>query len=113
MAKQTRGVFRAYFFKDHDPVLDAVDRVYELAGMLNFKGIPRYEKIAELCGDVTAGTLRDWRNRKTKRPQSAKIEGVLRGLGAQRAVLFQGRIVTYGDKRPRLSIVSNGKRKAA
>lgn len=99
--RRVRGVYKSYAFKDHDPVLDAIDSVHELAGR------PMFAKLAADSG-VSAGTLSSWRRRETKRPQSASVEAVLRAMGAQRAVIWGGRVVRYGDTRPRLSVVRGG-----
>jgi hypothetical protein len=104
-----RGIYRSYFFKDHDPKMDAIDRVYELAGMLTDKGIPRFAKIAELS-DVSEATLRNHRSRATKRPQNASMEAILRGLGAYSAVMYKGRVVRYGG--PALTAINGGRKKA-
>ena len=104
--KHVRGVYQSYFFKDHDPVLDAIDRVHELAGR------PKFSKLAADSG-VAAATLSKWRSRETKRPQSASVEAVLRAMGAERAVIYKGRVVSYGNTRPRFGVVQGGKRGAA
>lgn len=107
--KTTRGIYQSYFFKEHDPKMDAIDRVYELAGMLKDNGHLRYGEISKRSG-VSVGTLRNHRNRKTKRPQNASMEAILRGLGAHSAVLYRGHVVRYGGTK--LSIVQGGKKKA-
>lgn len=107
--KTTRGIYKSYFFKDHDPVLDAVDRVYELTGMTRDNGRVRFGEISKRSG-VTESTLRNWRTRKTKRPMSAGIEAVLRGLGAQRAVIYKGHTIRYGGTK--LTVVPGGRKTA-
>jgi hypothetical protein len=89
------GGYLNYNFKDHDPILDQTDRVYELAGMLNARGVPLFSRIAELSG-IREGTLRNWRMRKTQRPQHAAVKGVLKALGADMVVVFQGKKVLPG-----------------
>ena len=96
MAKNVRGIYKAYHFKDHNPVLDAIDRVYELAGMLNSSGTPKYDAIAEASGGVSVETLKNWRKRKIKRPQNPTLEAVFRGLGAEPAVVYRGTTIRYG-----------------
>jgi hypothetical protein len=93
-----RGVYQSYFFRDHDPKLDAIDRVHELAGR------PTFKKWSELSS-VGAQTFSNWRKRKTKRPQNASMEAALRALGAESVVLYKGQIVRYGNTRPRLTVV--------
>jgi hypothetical protein len=89
------GGYLNYNFRDHDPVLDQIDRVYELAGMLNARGVPSFSRIAEISG-IREGTLRNWRMRKTQRPQHAAAKGVLKALGADMVVVFKGQKVLPG-----------------
>jgi hypothetical protein len=102
-----RGIYKSYFFRDHDPVLDAVDRVHELAGR------PKFVRLSADSG-VSAQTLSNWRSRKTKQPRSAGVEAVLRAMGAERAVIYKGHVVRYGNTRPRLTVVGgHGNKKVA
>jgi hypothetical protein len=89
------GGYKAYNFKDHDPILDQVDRIYELAGMLNSRGVPNFTRIEEMSG-IRQGTLRNWRMRKTQRPQHAATKGVIKALGGDMIVVFQGKAVLPG-----------------
>jgi transcriptional regulator with XRE-family HTH domain len=68
------GVYPSYLFKDHDPVLDAIDTLIADRG-------ETFAKIERASG-VTATTLSNWRKRKTKRPQFATVKAVARALGA-------------------------------
>jgi hypothetical protein len=38
-------------------------------------------------------TLRNWRLRKTKRPQFATVKAVARALGGELGIMYKGRIV--------------------
>jgi hypothetical protein len=101
-----RGIYKSYSFKDHDPILDAIDTVHTLAGR------PTFKKLSEDSG-VSVTTLGNWRSRKTKQPRSAGVEAVLRAMGAERAVIYSGQVVRYGGTRPRLKVLSGGKSSAA
>jgi hypothetical protein len=103
--KATRGIYKSYFFKDHDPILDAIDRVYELSGMNN-NGRIKFKEINELS-NVSVTTLHNYRTRKTKRPRSDCVEAILRALGARRAVVYQEKVINYGN--PKLTVVERRK----
>lgn len=62
-----------------DPITDLVTRVITDSG-LSLKAI-------ETRSGVCASTLGKWQNGKTKRPQNATIEMVLRQLGYRRIVI--------------------------
>jgi hypothetical protein len=89
------GGYKSYNFKDHDPVLDQIDRLYELAGVLTPNGVPRYTHIEEISG-LRQGTLRNWRMRKVKRPQHAATKGLIRALGGDYVVVFRGKQILPG-----------------
>lgn len=84
--KFTRGIYHTYFFKDHDPILDAVDTVIKDSKM-SFAKVERESGVSTAC-------LRNWRNRKTKRPQFATIKAVVRACGGELAVKYRGRFLT-------------------
>lgn len=84
MARTILGGYKSYQFKDHDPILDQIDRLYELSGDV------KIQHVADMSG-VTAGTLYNWRMRKTKRPQFASVKAVVKGLGADLTVVYQGK----------------------
>ena len=80
--------YKSYNFVDKDPVIDEIRTVYQESGV-NYKWI-------EANSGVTANTLSNWFSGKTKRPQSATIEAVLRVLGYKRAIVpFGERIKIY------------------
>jgi hypothetical protein len=71
--------YKSYNFVDKDPVIDEIRTVYQDSGV-------NYKWIEENSG-VTAQTLSNWFNGKTKKPQSATIEAVLRAMGYKRAIV--------------------------
>lgn len=98
MATDKRGIYKAYFFKDHDPILDAIDRLYELVGTQ-----PGGKKLTltyvESVSGVRAATLGRWRKRKTKRPNNPTVEAVINGLGAKRTITYNGHTIKVESKR--------------
>lgn len=105
-----RGIYAAYFFREHDPKMDAVDRLYELAGVIGQNGKPRFAQIAEESG-VSETTIRNWRKRKTKRPTNAAQEAVIRGLGGESTITYNGQTIHYGASargKLQLSVIDGG-----
>lgn len=92
MAKRTiTGGYKNYNFRDHDPVLDALDRLHELSqgpygGPMSFAAVERRS-------GVTVATLRKWRTRQTRRPQFATVKAVAKALGGELAITYQGKVV--------------------
>jgi DNA-binding phage protein len=72
------GVYPSYLFKDHDPILDKIDTLIADSGQ-------SFAKIERSSG-VTVTTLGNWRKRKTKRPQFATVNAVVRALGGELVV---------------------------
>jgi len=71
---------RGYRFTDgRDPVLEQVTRVITDSGLA-------LNAIEAKCG-VCASTMRSWQQGKTKRPQNATVEMVLRTLGYRRVII--------------------------
>lgn len=70
-----RGFIRysAYTFQDHDPVLDVIDTMRKESGL-------SFEEV-QAKGGATAGTLRNWRKRKVKRPQFTTVAASARAMG--------------------------------
>lgn len=91
MARTILGGYRSYHFKDHDPIIDYVDRLYELSGVKEGNKV-QFSTIADASG-VTEGTLRNWRSRKTKRPQNASLQAVIRGLGGKLVIIYKGKTI--------------------
>jgi hypothetical protein len=69
-----------YRFTDgRDPILELVSRLITDSGF-------SLNAIESRCG-VCANTMRSWQNGKTKKPQNATVEMVLRTLGYRRAII--------------------------
>jgi hypothetical protein len=73
--KDARGsfVYRSYSFKDKDPVIDKVRSLMAKEHVDN--------KDASIISGVSAGTLRNWFEGETKKPQYATIAAVVSSLG--------------------------------
>lgn len=65
--------YKSYNFIDKDPMIDDVRSIYLASGV-------NYHWIEDASG-VKASTLRNWFEGKTKRPQAATVNAVLRALG--------------------------------
>lgn len=77
MAKRNiRGVlklYKSYNFVDKDPVIDAIRTAVSDSGL-------SYTKISDKSS-VSAGTLGNWLNGKTRRPQFCTVWAVARACG--------------------------------
>jgi hypothetical protein len=80
--------YKSYNFVDKDPVIDEIRTVYQESGV-------NYKWIEDNAG-VSTATLSGWFSGKTRKPQSATIEAVLRSLGYKRA------IVPFGEKQVKI-----------
>jgi|HubBroStandDraft_6_1064221.scaffolds.fasta_scaffold00221_21 transcriptional regulator with XRE-family HTH domain len=65
--------YKSYSFIDKDPIIDYIRTIVEESGIT-------YKEIEARSG-VTAWTLRNWFSGKTKKPQAATINAVLRCIG--------------------------------
>jgi hypothetical protein len=65
--------YKSYSFVDKDPIIDEIRTIYETSGV-------NYKWIEDRSG-VTSTTLYAWFNGKTRKPQAATINAVLRVLG--------------------------------
>jgi len=65
--------YKSYNFIDKDPIIDEIRTIYQDSGV-NYKWI-------ELNSGVTSTTLSAWFNGKTRKPQAATINAVLRAMG--------------------------------
>lgn len=72
----TLNIYKSYSFKNKDPVIDQTRTKVQDSKL-------SYNKISDLSG-VSEGTIRNWFHGKTRRPQSASIEAVLRAIGWER-----------------------------
>lgn len=79
------GIYPAYLFKDHDPILDRLDTLYELTGT-------KLTRVAELSR-VSIGTLINWRSRRTKRPQFSTVAAVVRAIGGTIEIRYRDRLI--------------------
>jgi hypothetical protein len=71
--------YKSYNFVDKDPIIDEIRTVYEDSGA-NYKWVHDNSNVA-------TATLSNWFNGKTKRPQAATINAVLRSLGYKLGVV--------------------------
>jgi hypothetical protein len=74
--------YKSYSFIDKDPIIDEVRTVYDASGV-------NYKWLEEHSG-VTAQTLSAWFTGRTKKPQAATINAVLRALGYKLGVTPMG-----------------------
>jgi len=96
--QKARGIYKSYFFIEHDPILDQIDRLIELAS-IDAGRMLRMKHIAEKSG-VGAATLYNWRSRKTKRPQNAAVQAVVRALGGE-IVMMRNGIAIKAPRQPK------------
>ena len=71
--------YKSYSFVDKDPIIDEVRTVFQNAGVTK-------QWIEEESG-VTAQTLHHWFEGKTRRPQAATVNAVLRVLGKKLGIV--------------------------
>ena len=71
--------YKSYSFVDKDPIIDEVRTVFQDAGVTK-------QWVEENSG-VTAQTLHHWFDGKTRRPQAATVNAVLRALGKKLGVV--------------------------
>jgi len=77
--------YKSYSFIDKDPIIDEIRTVYQNSGV-NYKWI-------EDNSGVTSVTIRNWFSGKTKKPQAATINAVLRSLGYKLGIVEFSRAV--------------------
>ena len=75
----TGFTYKSYSFLEKDPIIDEVRSVFQDAGVTK-------QWVADESG-VTANTLHAWFDGKTRRPQAATINAVLRALGKKLGVV--------------------------
>lgn len=86
MARTILGGYKTYSFKDHDPILDKLDRVIELGGN------PTRQTIADKSG-LTVGTLHRWHHRAVKKPQFASVVAAIKAIGGNVVVVYDGKTI--------------------
>lgn len=77
--------YKSYNFVDKDPIIDEIRTVYEQSGV-------NYKWIQENAG-VTPATLSAWFSGKTRKPQAATINAVLRAMGYKLGIVEHGKPV--------------------
>jgi hypothetical protein len=75
--------YKSYNFVDKDPIIDEIRTVYQNSGV-NYKWI-------EDNSGVTSSTLAAWFSGKTRKPQAATINAVLRSLGYKLGIVEFGK----------------------
>jgi hypothetical protein len=80
--------YKSYNFQDKDPIIDEIRTIYQNSGV-NYKWISDNS-------NVSVATLINWFGGKTKKPQAATINAVLRCLG------YKLDIVPYGAQQVRI-----------
>ena len=73
MAKRTLKIYKSYSFRNKDPNNDKLRTIIKDEGFT-------YARIERKSG-VTANTLHNWFNGKTRRPQFATVNAVARCMG--------------------------------
>lgn len=91
MARNSMGGYISYNFQNHDPVIDQIDRLYERVGV-DVKQRGAMAHVAAKSG-LSITTLYNWRKRKTKRPQWASVNAVVRGLGGRIVLTVGGKTI--------------------
>jgi len=71
--------YKSYNFLDKDPIIDEVRSVFQAAGVTK-------QWIEDESG-VTSQTLHAWFEGKTRRPQAATVNAVLRAMGKKLGVV--------------------------
>lgn len=71
--------YKSYSFVDKDPIIDEVRSVFQAAGVTK-------QWIEDESG-VTSQTLHAWFEGKTRRPQAATVNAVLRAMGKKLGVV--------------------------
>ena len=71
--------YKSYNFTDKDPIIDEVRTVFQDAGVTK-------QWVEENSG-VTSTTLHAWFDGKTRKPQAATINAVLRALGKKLGIV--------------------------
>jgi hypothetical protein len=83
--KMARFTYKSYNFTDKDPIIDEIRTIYQDSGV-NYKWI-------EANSGVTSTTLSAWFTGKTKKPQAATINAVLRAMGYKLGIVPFGQQV--------------------
>jgi hypothetical protein len=79
---RTPSLYKAYLFRDKDPVIDQLRTLAE--DFLREKVSPKNLRQIETGGGPKVGTMKAWFFGKTKRPNNATIEAAGRSIGFER-----------------------------
>ena len=86
--------YKSYSFIDKDPLIDEIRTVFEASGAT-------YKWVHDESG-VTRNTISNWFDGKTKRPQAATVNAVLRALGYKLAIVHDHNVtITETPRKPR------------
>jgi hypothetical protein len=77
--------YKSYNFIDKDPIIDEIRTVYQNSGV-NYKWV-------EDNSGVTSQTIINWFSGKTRKPQAATVNAVLRSLGYKLGIVEFGKQV--------------------
>ena len=88
----TKGfTYKSYNFTDKDPMIDEIRTVWEQSGAT-------YKWVHE-NSNVATGTLAGWFDGKTRKPQAATMNAVLRALGYKLGVVEYEKVVVPDESR--------------
>lgn len=80
--------YKSYNFVDKDPIIDEIRTIFQSSGA-------NYAWVHEHSG-VATGTITNWFDGSTKRPQAATINAVLRALGYKLGVVQFEDVEAFG-----------------
>lgn len=81
--KGTMRIYQAYVFVNKDPAIDAIRTIMQ--DHFGKRNLARADyKEVEEQGGPSAGTVKQWFEGKTRRPQNATLEAAGRAIGYQR-----------------------------
>ena len=86
----TGFVYKSYNFIDKDPMISEVRGVFDASGRT-------YQSIEDDSG-VTSNTLRNWFFGKTRKPQAATVNAVLRSMGFKLGIVPYTIVSNVTDK---------------
>lgn len=102
------GFYPSYQFKDHDPILDQIDRLHELTARSSGTDKPlKFATLSHRSG-VSVATLHNWRIRKTKKPQFATVKAVVAAMGGELTVIYNGQEIKPGGRHANVIPITRG-----
>lgn len=87
----TIPTYKSYRFINKDPMIDKLRTVLQGAFPGQKRGMKIQYSAASLASGVKEGTLRNWFEGETKRPQFATLCAVARGAGYDLALVKRGK----------------------